>query len=205
MSIALYYTTGPTSESNKKKFEFTEQIITGSGDKFYQQLELRKQQLAENSEEKYQLIGLYRLSKKDLILTDYYRLDESLCQNRFLKGSWTKKYDITSKSDLISMPLIQTNIVLELSNIYYQDIYFYGLNKFINNRDVTVASLVAVLHLYSSVDVLSFFYKNSTNEEIKGDLVRFAQYDLGDFSVIGFGIIDAIWQLDLALRNCAAH
>lgn len=190
MSAAFFFITNPEFDPQSQKFVLTEQFTKTDERDFYQQLALRKQQITEKTEQKHLLIGPYKLSKIDLILTNYIGNDQALCENYFAKSVWSNKYNISSKAILIETPLVQDNIIKQLSNIYYADIDYFRLK----NAGVNTASLIAVMHLYNIRDVAAYFHGSFRNTEIQKDLRRFAKYEIGDLSGENFGIIDALWQ-----------
>jgi hypothetical protein len=176
-------------------FEITEQFTTKDEKDFYSQLSDRHQQLLANNLNKYQYLGQYNLREMDLELTGYYLTNEKICRNDW-QGKWVGKYGIKTKNNLLLTPLIQDKIMKDISAIYYQDIYYYGLDKYIDNKVVNINSLIAIMHLYNIYDILNFFYLPShKNPNIEQDLIRFAKYNLNMQQADNYGQLNSIARL----------
>lgn len=176
MSLTLYCLQF-LDHKEKEEFVITEQFMPKESRAFYKKLNSRRKQIIANDLQKDRYLGVYKLNELDLALTGYYLPDALYCDNEW-RGIWTNKYKIKSKNDFILAPLIQDLIVSNLSAVYSKDIYYYGLDKYIDNKKVSVISLVAVMHLYDLYEVLDFFYNKSDNTSIEQDLERFATFNI---------------------------
>ncbi len=182
MSLAMYYVYSSDNVPSER-FLLTEQFVTEDERQFYDKLALRRAQVFDNKG----CLGRYSLCENDLIKIGYFISEEGSCSND-LVGSWSDKYGIDSRDRFLLMPLIQDRAMKELSSIYYKNIYYYDLNKFIDTVSVTPASLIAIMHLYGSFEVINFFHeKSNLGESIKRDLANFAKYNIAILDSYEYG------------------
>ena len=182
MSLAIYYVYSSDNVLSES-FLLTEQFVTEDERQFYDKLALRRAQVFDNKE----CLGRYSLCENDLIKTGYFVSEEEPCSNDWV-GSWSDKYGIDSRNRFLLMPLIQDRAMKELSSIYYKNIYYYDLNKFIDTVSVTPASLIAIMHLYGSFEVINFFHeKSNLGDSIKRDLESFSKYKITTLDSYDYG------------------
>lgn len=199
ISLAIYYINFP-DELLSERFQITEQFITDDENNFYNQIGDRSAKLFDKN----QCLGRYNLCENDLVKTGYFISEEFPCHNNLL-GLWSGKNGIKSRDDFLFMPLIQDHIMKELSTIYYKNIYYYELNKYIDHILVTPSSLIAVMHLYGPFEVLSFFHgKSNLNGNIKQDLETFAKYKITTFKSYDYGKNDTNFNL-LIEQKCYSN
>ena len=199
MSLALYYINFP-DDVLLDRFQIAEQFITEDENNFYNKLSIRRAEIFNKNE----CFGRYNLCENDLTKTGYFISEEGPCDNSWL-GLWSGKYGIKSRNDFLFMPLIQDHIMKELSTIYYKNIYYYQLDQYIDHLLVTPTSLIAVMNLYGSLEILNFFHgKSKLDKNIQHDLKEFAKYKITTFDSYDYGRNNAIVNL-LLEQKCFSN
>lgn len=199
MSLAISYVNFPDNVL-PEHFLLTEQFITENEKDFYNKLSVRRSEIFNRNK----CLGRYNLCENDLTKTDYFISEEEPCHNDWV-GLWTGKYGINSRDNFLFMPLIQDHIMKELSTIYYKNIYYYSLDKYIGDALITPASLIAVMHLYGPFEVLNFFHgRSNLDKNIKQDLENFAKYKITTFESYDYGKTDASINL-LLEQECYSN
>ncbi|MEI6187846.1 MAG: hypothetical protein WCP46_05020 [Alphaproteobacteria bacterium] len=199
MSLALYYINFP-DDVLLDRFQIVEQFITEDENNFYNKLSIRRAEIFNKNE----CFGRYNLCENDLTKTGYFISEEGPCDNSWL-GLWSGQYGIKSRDDFLFMPLIQDHIMKELSTIYYKNIYYYQLDQYIDHLLVTPTSLIAVMNLYGSLEILNFFHgKSKLDKNIQHDLKEFAKYKITTFDSYDYRRNNAIVNL-LLEQKCFSN